>query len=115
MANSIRTLVAALLVGTGAFAFLIFWMHASPVFALAIGALLGATVLAVSGPGAESDREADRAWAQAAPDLPPHSERAAMERDQQWLRGPAEPADAGDGDAAADGEDGAANREDVAT
>lgn len=89
MIQSLRFLFGALVVGAVAFLFLFLWMRTSPIVGLAIAAALGVLVLAISGVGSETrNARADQAWIEAAPDLPPHSERVTMEREQGSYQGP---------------------------
>ncbi len=64
-------------------------LHATALAAIAIALVVGLSVFAVvatrTGP---EDQAADAAWREAAPDLPPVSDRAILERLQASLPGP---------------------------
>jgi len=65
------------------------WLHATREFTVIIGAVIGlAFFLVVSTSTNPGDAAADDAWREAAPDLPPFSDRVAMERDQSNIPGP---------------------------
>ncbi len=89
MFQLIRPIASGLIVALIAGGFLFIWMHAPIWFAVANAAVIGVVVLAISGSAPTArDEAADQAWADAAPDLPPHSERREMERDQAALPAP---------------------------
>jgi hypothetical protein len=79
----LRSLALALCVGGILSLFLSWWMHAILVFSLLIGGGLALAIFAVVATGPNPrDAETDAAWRAAAPDLPPVSDRARLERIQ---------------------------------
>ena len=85
----VRGLIAAALVGIPLGALLFFSLHASIEIAAAIGSGVGLAIFAVVATGTDArDAAADTAWRQAAPDLPPASDRVVLERDQATMPGP---------------------------
>jgi hypothetical protein len=72
-----------------AYLFLAVWMRGDVYFALLMGVIVGVAVASVVGTAKDPRNiAADAAWEAAAPDLPPGSERAALERDQTHMPGP---------------------------
>jgi len=87
--RALKGLAPALFV-SGAFAyFLVVFLGAGWPFAIGSSAVIGLGILAViwSRP-TERDRLADEAWQAAAPDLPPASDRQALELAQEAMPGP---------------------------
>ena len=85
----LRGLVAACAVGTPLAVFLWFWLHAPVQFAALAGSLVGLAVFLVVATRSDArDAAADVAWLELAPDLPPASERAALEKLQVDMPGP---------------------------
>ena len=69
--------------------FLVGLLGATWPFALGSGLVLGLGIIAVVGTrSSEKDVAADTAWREAAPDLPPASDRRAMELAQSTMPGP---------------------------
>jgi hypothetical protein len=82
-------LIAATLVGVPLAFFLWFWLHAMLWFVGIIAGGVAAAIFAVVATRSDAaDEAADAAWREAAPDLPPVSDRAALERDQASMPGP---------------------------
>jgi hypothetical protein len=82
-------LIAATLVGVPLAFFLWFWLHAVLWFVGIIAGGVGAAIFAVVATRSDAtDEAAEAAWREAAPDLPPVSDRAALERDQASMPGP---------------------------
>ncbi len=109
----VRGLIAGSLVGVPLGLFMILWLHAL-VWAAAIGGgLVGLAIFAVVATRRDVREEAaDAAWRDAAPDLPPVSDRVALERVQARLPGPGKSRSAS---AVAGDESGDANPEDAAS
>jgi hypothetical protein len=85
----VRGLVAATLVGVPLMLFLLVSLHATREFALLIGCGIGLAIFAVVATGTDArDFAADAAWREAAPDLPPVSDRISLERKQASMAGP---------------------------
>ena len=85
----VRALVTALLVGVPVALFLLLWMHAMREFGLLVAGIVGLSIYVVVASGTdERDAAADAAWREAAPDLPPVSDRSTMERSQADMPGP---------------------------
>ena len=85
----VRGLVAAAVIGVPLGALLFFSLHASREIAALVGSGVGLAIFAVVATGTDArDAAADAAWRQAAPDLPPASDRVALERDQATMPGP---------------------------
>jgi len=81
--------MAAALVGVPLGAFLFVSLHATREIAAAVGFVVGLAIFAVVATGTDArDAAADAAWRQAAPDLPPSSDRIALERNQVTMPGP---------------------------
>jgi hypothetical protein len=88
----VRGIIAATLVGLPLSAFLWFWLHAPIEVAVAISLALGIAIFAIVATRSDAhDEAADVAWREVAPDLPPASDRVAMERDQISMPGPEKP------------------------
>lgn len=84
-----RGLIAGTLVGVPLAAFMIFWLHAVVEAAALGGGVVGLAIFAVVATrGDTREAAADAAWREAAPDLPPVSDRVVMERQQARLPGP---------------------------
>jgi hypothetical protein len=87
--QKVRGLVAAVLVGAPLAAFLMFWLHATREFAGLCVLGIGLAIFAVVATRSDAhDEAADLAWQAAAPDLPPVSDRVALERTQAVMLGP---------------------------
>jgi hypothetical protein len=85
----VRALVTALLVGVPVALFLLLWMHAMREFGLLVAGLVGLSIYVVVASGTDDrDAAADAAWREAAPDLPPVSDRSRMEQSQASMPGP---------------------------
>lgn len=85
----IKGLVAAAVIGVPLGAFLFFSLHASREIAALVGSGVGLAIFAVVATGTDArDAAADEAWRQAAPDLPPASDRITLERNQAAMPGP---------------------------
>ena len=85
----VRGLIAATLVGVPLALFLWFWLHATVWFAIVIAGGVGVAIFAVVATRSDAhDEAADAAWREAAPDLPPVSDRAVLERNQASMSGP---------------------------
>jgi hypothetical protein len=85
----VRGLVAAALIGVPLGAFLFVSLHASREIAALVGSGVGLAIFAVVATGTDAqDAAADAAWRQAAPDLPPASDRITLERNQATMPGP---------------------------
>lgn len=85
----VRALVTALLVGVPVALFLLLWMHAMREFGLLVAGLVGLSIYVVVASGTDDrDAAADAAWREAAPDLPPVSDRSRMEESQVNMPGP---------------------------
>jgi hypothetical protein len=68
---------------------MIFWLHAVVEAAAVGGGVVGLAIFAVVATrGDAREAAADAAWREAAPDLPPVSDRVTMERQQARLPGP---------------------------
>jgi hypothetical protein len=88
----VRGIIAAILVGLPLSTFLWFWLHAPIEVAVAISLILGIAIFAIVATRSDAhDEAADALWREVAPDLPPVSDRVAMERDQVSMRGPDKP------------------------
>lgn len=87
--QKIRGLVAAAIIGVPLGAFLFFSLHATREIATLVASGVGLAIFVVVATGTDArDRAADAAWQEAAPDLPPASDRVALERDQATMAGP---------------------------
>lgn len=85
----IRGLFAAAIIGVPLGAFLFVSLHATREIAALVGSGVGLAIFAVVATGTDAhDAEADAAWREAAGDLPPSSDRIAMERSQATMPGP---------------------------
>jgi hypothetical protein len=85
----VRGLAAALIVGIPVTLFLLLWMHATREFGLIMGGCVALSVFAVVATGTDAhDAAADAAWQVAAQELPPVSDRAAIELNQASMPGP---------------------------
>ncbi len=85
----VRGLIAGSLVGVPLGAFMILWLHAVVWAAALGGGTVGLAIFAVVATRRDVREEAaDAAWREAAPDLPPVSDRAILERLQVKLPGP---------------------------
>ncbi len=87
--QKVRGLIAGTLVGVPLGAILYFSLHATIEIAALAGSAVGLSIFAVVATGTDArGRAADAAWQDAAPDLPPASDRIAMERSQATMPGP---------------------------
>jgi hypothetical protein len=87
--RAMQGLISAVAVAVGLSLWLVLWMGASYAFSIAAGTVLGLAILAVVGTrSGPRDLQADAAWRAAAPDLPPVSDRLAMETAQAEIPGP---------------------------
>ena len=85
----VRGLIAATIIGVPLAVFLFFSLHASREIAALVGSGVGLAIFAVVATGTDArDAAADAAWRQAAPDLPPASDRIALDRSQAAIPGP---------------------------
>ena len=88
----VRGIISAALVGLPLCAYLVFLLHAPLEVAAFISLVLGVAIFAIVATRSDShDEAADRAWRAASPDLPPVSDRVALERDQISMPGPEKP------------------------
>lgn len=85
----LRGLIAALVIGVPLGLYIGLWLHGTREIAVLVGFGVGLAIFAVvaSGTGAR-DEAADAAWREAAPDLPPVSDRVILERAQASMPGP---------------------------
>jgi hypothetical protein len=68
---------------------LYFWLHGTLLVTALICAVLGLSIVLIVGTRSDqTDAAADAAWLEAAPDLPPASDRRSMETAQRRLPGP---------------------------
>jgi hypothetical protein len=87
-----RGLVIGAILGGILYAFLTYWLHAIDWLAAISSVSLGLAVLAVVGTRRDYKGDAfDAAWRAASPDLPPVSDRAALEQAQVHIPGPTGP------------------------
>jgi hypothetical protein len=87
--QKVRGLIAAVVVGLPLWCLLFFSLHATREIAAVAAAGVGLAIFAVVATGTDArDAEADAAWREAAPDLPPASDRIAMDRSQATMPGP---------------------------
>ena len=78
----IRAWVYGVTTGGASFVFLTLWMRGNMPFDALISVIIGVAIVSVVGTGKdERNVSADAAWQAAAPDLPPYSERVALEHD----------------------------------
>lgn len=85
----IRGLIAATVVGVPLAIYLGIILHATREFAILVGCCVGFAIFAVVSTRSDSrDEAADAAWNEAARDLPPASDRTALERRQAAMSGP---------------------------
>jgi hypothetical protein len=85
----VQGLIAAILVGVPLALYLWFWLHAALWFVGVIAGGVGAAIFGTVATRSDAhDEAAEAAWRKAAPDLPPVSDRAALERDQASMPGP---------------------------
>jgi hypothetical protein len=99
--RGLRSLGAAIAVGILLSIFLMLWLHATWPFAIGASGALSVAIVAVVGTGSvEHDAAADDAWLTAAPDLPPSSDRRAMDAALLQMPGPEKGRRNGDGAAA---------------
>jgi hypothetical protein len=86
----LRGVLAGLVVGIPLGVFMVMFLHAGRELAGLLAAVVGGAIfLVVATRSDEHDIAADVAWREAAPDLPPASERRAMEQAQANLPVPA--------------------------
>jgi hypothetical protein len=89
----LRSLVTSAIVGGLLYGFLTIWMHGVEWFAALASMALGLAILAVVGTrGDDNGAAPDAAWRAAAPDLPPVSDRVALEQAPIHIPGPAKAA-----------------------
>ena len=87
--QKLRGLIAAAIVGVPLGAFLFYSLHATVEIAAIVASGVGLAIFAVVATGADAHgAAADEAWRKAAPDLPPASDRVALERTQAAMPGP---------------------------
>jgi hypothetical protein len=87
--RGLQGLGSAILVGMLLAVFLVLGLHATWPFAIGAGVAQALAIMAVVGTrSSEKDADADSAWLTAAPDLPPASDRKAMEAMQSRMPGP---------------------------
>ena len=85
----LRGLITGALVGVPLGIFVTVTLHATREYAVLIGSAVGLAVFAVVATGTNArDELADAAWREAAPDLPPVSDRIILERTQANMPGP---------------------------
>jgi hypothetical protein len=85
----IRGLIAGSLVGVPLGIFLLFTLHATREAGALVGFAVGLAVFVVVATGTDArDQIAEAAWREAAPDLPPVSDRVALEQSQRTMPGP---------------------------
>jgi hypothetical protein len=85
----LRGVLAGTLVGVGLAVYVALWLHGVREVAILIGAGVGLPIGLVVGTRTDAhDAAADEAWRGAAPDLPPASDRMALERQQAQMPGP---------------------------
>ncbi|HJX68400.1 MAG TPA: hypothetical protein VJ258_06755 [Candidatus Limnocylindrales bacterium] len=102
----LRGVMAGALVGVGLAVYVAFWLHGVREVAILVGAGVGLAIGLVVGTRSDAhDAAAEEAWRNAAPDLPPASDRAALERSQAKMPGPDQ--DRGTSSGSADQDDGA--------
>jgi hypothetical protein len=82
-------LIAAAVIGVPLSLYIGLWLHGTREVALLVGFGVGLAIFVVvaTGTGAR-DEAADAAWREAAPDLPPVSDRVSLERGQASMPGP---------------------------
>jgi hypothetical protein len=84
-----KGVIAGFVVGAPFATFLWFWLHAEREWAALVGFGIGLAIFAVVATRSDArDEAADLAWRETAADLPPYSERAALERVQVEMPGP---------------------------
>lgn len=87
--QKVRGLIAAAVVGLPLWCLLFLSLHATREIAAIAAAGVGLAIFAVVATGTDArDAEADAAWRKAAPDLPPSSDRIALDRTQATMPGP---------------------------
>jgi hypothetical protein len=87
--QKLKGLVSAILVGVPLAAFLLYSLHATREIAWLAAMVVGLSIFAVVATGTDSRGTAsDVAWREAAPDLPPGSDRVALERSQATMPRP---------------------------
>ena len=87
--QKVRALIAAAVVGMPLWCLLFFSLHATREIAAIAAAGVGLAIFAVVATATNPrDQVADAAWREAAPDLPPTSDRVALERTQATMPGP---------------------------
>jgi hypothetical protein len=85
----LKGVFAAFAVGIPLGLYLHLWLHGTLLFTLvAVGALGTGIIIVVGTRSDRTDAAADAAWQAAAPDLPPVSDRRALETSQARLPGP---------------------------
>ena len=91
MKQALKGVAAALIVCIPLGLNLHFWLHGTIAVTLLICIALGLAIFVVVGTRSDAtDAAADAAWRAAAADLPPVSDRVALERDQRQMSGPEE-------------------------
>lgn len=102
--RALQSLGSAIVVGSVFSFFLVGLLGATWPFAILSSLLLGIGIIAVVATrSSDQEGEADAAWLEAAPDLPPGSDRRAMEMTQATLPGPEKTRRGGDRAAGAGG------------
>lgn len=87
--QKVRALIGATIVGLPLWCLLFFSLHATREIATVAAAGVGLAIFAVVATGTDArDAEADAAWREAAPDLPPASDRIALDRSLATMPGP---------------------------
>ena len=85
----VRGVIAGFVVGAPFATFLWYWLHAEWEWAALVGFVVGLAIFAVVATRSDArDEAADLAWRETSPDLPPYSERAALEKIQADMPGP---------------------------
>jgi hypothetical protein len=86
----VRGILTGVLVGVPLAIFVIVWLHGVVEVAALIGGGVALAIALVVGTRSDAhDDAADRAWREAARDLPPVSDRTTLERSQLKMPGPA--------------------------
>jgi hypothetical protein len=87
----LRGVITGSLVGLVLAAYVGFWLHGVREAAILAGAGIGLAIALVVGTRRDpGDAAADDAWREVAPDLPPFSDRVALEASQANMTGPAQ-------------------------
>ncbi|MGZ6267979.1 MAG: hypothetical protein ACXWM8_01895 [Candidatus Limnocylindrales bacterium] len=87
----LRGVITGSLVGFVLAAYVGYWLHGVREAAILAGAGIGFAIALVVGTRRDpADAAADEAWREVAPDLPPFSDRTALEASQANMPGPAQ-------------------------